>query len=83
MAPSEDVQYQLGMLTARVASLEATNEQLLATLEDMRRDMAAVRNTLAEAKGGVRTLLWVGSIGAALGGMIGFAINTWLRLGGR
>lgn len=81
MAPT-DIQYQLGALTARVSALEATNQQLLETMQAMREEMATVNNTLSEAKGGWRVLMMVGGFGTVIGGMIAFAINTWLKLRG-
>lgn len=84
MAPTNaDIQYQLGALTSRVANLEATNAQLLQTMEDMRDEMKTVNSTLSEAKGGWRVLMMVGGFGTVLGGIIAFGVNTWLSLRGQ
>lgn len=83
MAPTNsDIQYQLGVLTARVTTLEKTQGQLLETMEAMRKEMQTINSTLSEAKGGWRVLMMVGGFGTVLGGMIAFGVNTWLKIRG-
>lgn len=54
---------ELGELSARVVHLENT-------LDEMKADMKAVRETLSEAKGGWKTLMLVAGMSATIGGFI-------------
>jgi hypothetical protein len=64
------LQRDIGRLEGEVQVLARTVDRLSEKLEETNRHVSAINNTLAEAKGGWRMLVWLagasGSIGAAL-----------------
>lgn len=60
----------IGQLQGRVGALEEQNKQLLRIVERMSEDLAEVNETLSNATGGWRTLMAVGTVGAAIGGLV-------------
>ena len=64
------LQRDIGRLEGEVQVLARTVDRLSEKLEETNRHVSAISNTLAEAKGGWRMLVWLagasGSIGAAL-----------------
>lgn len=69
-----------GQLEGEVKALAATLEQQNKTLEQqnaalatLAKQLAGVSTTLAEARGGWRTLLWIGGASASAAGFV-----TWL-----
>jgi hypothetical protein len=60
----------IGRLEGEVQALARTVDRLSDKLDETNRHVSAINNTLAEAKGGWRMLVWLagasGSIGAAL-----------------
>ena len=67
---SAALQRDIGRLEGEVKALARTVDQLSGKLEETNRHVSAINSTLAEAKGGWRTLIWLagvsGSVGAAL-----------------
>jgi hypothetical protein len=65
-----NLQRDIGRLEGEVKGLARTVDQLSEKLEETNRHVSAISSTLAEAKGGWRTLVWFagvsGSAGAAL-----------------
>ena len=57
------VQRDLGRMEAQIATLTAT----VATQSV---ELAKINQTLSEAKGGWRTLLWIGGVSGVVGGVI-------------
>lgn len=70
MASEWDVQLLVGELKGRVQALEEQNRITNVTLRDMADQLRDINETLSSAKGGWRTLLAIGSLGAALGGLV-------------
>ncbi len=64
------LQRDIGRLEGEVKALARTVDQLSEKLEETNRHVSAINSTLAEAKGGWRTLVWLagvsGSVGAGL-----------------
>jgi predicted RNase H-like nuclease (RuvC/YqgF family) len=64
------IERDIGRLEGEVQALARTVDRLSEKLEETNRHVSAINNTLAEAKGGWRMLVWLagasGSIGAAL-----------------
>jgi hypothetical protein len=64
------------------AQIESLNEQVKRMHEDqqlMMAQLADIKQTLSEAKGGWKTLMWVGGFSAALGGII-VKVMTWMQI---
>lgn len=62
------------------AQIESLNREVKHLHEDMGRVMqqlADIQNTLSEAKGGWKTLMWVAGFSAAIGGVI-VKVGTWI-----
>jgi hypothetical protein len=70
------LQRDIGRLEGEVKALARTVDQLSEKLEETNRHVSAISSTLAEAKGGWRTLVWLagvsGSVGAALSYLASF-----------
>ena len=66
----EDLQRNLGKHEAQI---EALDRDIREMREDMRRifeKLEAINETLSEAKGGWKTLMWVAGASAAFGGFV-------------
>lgn len=76
----EDLQRNLGKHEAQI---EALDRDIREMREDMRRifeKLESINETLSEAKGGWKTLMWVAGASAALGGVVVKLISV---VGGR
>lgn len=67
------LQRDIGRLEGEVKALARTVDQLSEKFEETNRHVSAINSTLAEAKGGWQTLVWL----AGVSGSVGAAI-TWL-----
>lgn len=72
-----EMQRDLGKHDAQIDALETRIETLDKDLREMREDMRrifekleTINNTLSEAKGGWKTLMLVGGLSAAVGGIV-------------
>ena len=62
------------------AKIEALDKDLREMRDDMRRifeKLDSINSTLAEAKGGWKTLMWVAGASAALGGVVVKFFSVW------
>jgi hypothetical protein len=66
---------QFGRLQAQVETLIESNRINTATLETMSEAVHAMQLQMAEAKGGWRTLVFLGGAAASLGGAISWALS--------
>jgi hypothetical protein len=66
---------EFGRLQAEVVGLQRDNERLLILLEKLTSKLDGIENQLAQAKGGWRTLMWLGGAAATLGGVIAGALT--------
>jgi hypothetical protein len=71
---------EFGRLQAEVAELRRDQEQIMVLLSKMTADLSAVREQLAEARGGWRLMMGLGGAAATLGGFISWAV-THVRWG--
>lgn len=67
-----EAQVNIGRLEAEVAHLTKTVEELKAGNIKMAATLVDIQRTLSEARGGWRTLMWVGGAAATAGSLI-----TW------
>jgi hypothetical protein len=61
------------------AEVDALKRMLTLQGEQLRQvvdQLHAMNNTLSEARGGWRTLLWIGGASASLGGAVSWALNN-------
>ncbi len=61
----------------RIAALEVEMRQTREDLHEIKEDVRAIRQTLAEARGGWKLILAVGSASAVLGGLAAKLGITW------
>jgi chromosome segregation ATPase len=74
---SDELQRTIGMHDAQIYALNARVDQLDKDLREIREDMRrifekleSINQTLSEAKGGWKTLMWVAGASAACGGIV-------------
>jgi uncharacterized coiled-coil protein SlyX len=74
---SDELQRTIGAHDAQIDALNARVDKLDKDLRDIREDMRrifdkleSINETLSEAKGGWRTLMWVAGASAACGGFL-------------
>lgn len=72
-------QVDIGRLEAEVAHLTRTVEELKTGNAKMSETLEKIQQTLSEAKGGWRTMMWMGGAAASIGGVISWAAThiTW------
>lgn len=71
----DDVHFQLGNLSARIKTLEESNERVEVKID-------AIRETMNQAVGGIRAFKVAGAIAVTLAGMLGAMISkivTWVN----
>lgn len=79
---SEEIQRDLGKHDAQI---EALQDQVNRLHEDMKKVMdqlSSIQQTLSEAKGGWRTLMWISGLSATIGGAV-VKLVTWLQMAPR
>ena len=68
----------LGKHDAQIEALNNRVDVLHQDLQKVMEKLSSIENTLSEAKGGWRTLMFVSGMSAAVGGMIE-KVATWLQ----
>lgn len=76
---SEEIHRDLGKHDAQIESLNLQFNRMHADMQRMLEELQSIQATLAEAKGGWRTLMWVGGLSAAAGGIV-VKVMTWLQI---
>jgi len=66
---------QIARLEERIATIDRDMRLQTERLELMQAQLAQVLNALSEAKGGWRTLMWLGGASAAMGGLISWVLT--------
>ena len=66
---------QIARLEERMQTMTRDMEAQTAQLLAMQEQLKKVLETLAEARGGWRTLVWLGGACAAAGGLVSWALN--------
>jgi hypothetical protein len=75
---SEEIHRDLGKHDAQI---EALKEQVNHLHEDMKlvmEQLSSIQQTLSEAKGGWRALLWISGLSATIGGVV-VKIAMWIQ----
>lgn len=76
---SQEIHRDLGKHDAQIESLTLQFNLMRAEMQNMAEQLATIQTTLSEAKGGWKTLMWVGGLSAAVGGLITKVI-TWMQV---
>lgn len=74
-----EIARDLGKHDAQIDALNDRVDMLHQDLQKVMEKLSSIENTLSEAKGGWRTLMFVAGMSAAVGGMI-VKIATWLQV---
>lgn len=74
-----EIARDLGKHDAQIDALNARVDLLHQDLVKMMEKLSSIENTLSEAKGGWRTLMFVSGMSAAVGGLI-VKVATWMQL---
>ena len=80
MAVDPETIKQLATHDADIRYLRQDTDQIVRSMSVMQEDLRAIKETLAEARGGWRVLLLIGGAGGALGSAITAWINNVLHL---
>ena len=76
---SEEIHRDLGKHDAQIDALKEQVHRLHSDMQLIMGQLNAIHQTLSEAKGGWRTLMWVGGLSAAAGGIV-VKVMTWLQI---
>jgi prefoldin subunit 5 len=76
---SEEIHRDLGKHDAQIEALNAQVNRMYVDMQQMMGQLTTIQQTLSEAKGGWKTLMWVGGLSAALGGIV-VKVMTWLQI---
>ena len=76
---SEEIHRDLGKHDAQIEALKLQVNRMYDDMQQMMGQLTTIQQTLSEAKGGWKTLMWVGGLSAVLGGVVAKVI-TWLQI---
>lgn len=76
---SEEIHRDLGKHDAQIEALNSQVNRMYVDMQQMMGQLTTIQQTLSEAKGGWKTLMWVGGLSAALGGIV-VKVMTWLQI---
>ena len=76
---SEEIHRDLGKHDAQIEALNAQVNRMYGDMQLMMTQLTTIQQTLSEAKGGWKTLMWVGGLSAALGGIV-VKVMTWMQI---
>lgn len=71
------LQRDIGRLEGEVKALARTVDQLSEKLEETNRHVSAIGSTLAEAKGGWRTLVWLAGVSSSVGAALSYLVSLF------
>lgn len=76
---SEEIHRDLGKHDAQIEALNLQVNRMYDDMQQMMGQLTTIQQTLSEAKGGWKTLMWVGGLSAALGGVV-VKVMTWMQI---
>lgn len=76
---SEEIHRDLGKHDAQIEALNSQVNRMYCDMQQMMDQLTTIQQTLSEAKGGWKTLMWVGGLSAALGGIV-VKVMTWMQI---
>ena len=71
-----DARLELAEMRVKIANLQAGQTDLLTQVRSMNGTLQTINTTLSEAKGGWKTLLWLGGASGALGAALAHLAHT-------
>lgn len=74
-----EVHRDLGKHEAHIESLQDQVKHLHSDMEKVMHQLSEIQQTLSEAKGGWKTLMWVAGFSAAVGGVF-VKVVSWLNV---
>jgi prefoldin subunit 5 len=77
MSAENDIHHNIGRHDAQIEALQEQIRLLHSDMQQLNAAITQIQQTLSEAKGGWRTLMWVGGAGAAVG-VTASKFITWL-----
>jgi prefoldin subunit 5 len=72
------IERELAVHETEIKHLQADMDKLVQDMEDIKKTLNNINNTLAEAKGGWRVLMMLGGAGGVLGSAVTYLIHTWI-----
>lgn len=76
---SEEIHRDLGKHDAQIEALNLQVNRMYSDMQQMMGQLTTIQKTLSEARGGWKTLMWVGGLSAALGGIV-VKVMTWMQI---
>lgn len=76
---SEEIHRDLGKHDAQIEALNLQVNRMYNDMQQMMGQLTTIQKTLSEARGGWKTLMWVGGLSAALGGIV-VKVMTWMQI---
>jgi hypothetical protein len=76
---SEEIHRDLGKHDAQIEALKLQVNRMYEDMQQIMSQLTVIQQTLSEAKGGWKTLMWVGGLSAAVGAVLVKAL-TWLQI---
>lgn len=76
---SQEIHRDLGKHDAQIDALNVQFNRMHHDMQNMLEQLQQIQSTLAEAKGGWKTLMMVGGVSAALGGIV-VKVMSWLQI---
>jgi hypothetical protein len=75
---SEEIHRDLGKHDAQIEALKEQVNHLHEDMKQVMEQLSSIQQTLSEAKGGWRTLLWISGLSATIGGAV-VKIAMWFQ----
>ena len=72
------IERELAVHETEIKHLQADMDKLVEDMEDIKKTLNSINNTLAEARGGWRFLMMFGGAAGTVGGFITWAIDKWI-----
>lgn len=72
------IERELAVHETEIKHLQADMDKLVEDMEDIKKTLNAINNTLAEAKGGWKVLMMLGGAGGVLGSAVTYVIQEWI-----
>lgn len=75
---SEEIHRDLGKHDAQIEALKEQVNHLHEDMKQVMEQLSGIQQTLSEAKGGWRTLLWISGLSATIGGVV-VKVAMWFQ----
>jgi prefoldin subunit 5 len=72
------IERELAVHETEIKHLQADMDKLVQDMEDIKKTLASINHTLAEARGGWRFLMMFGGAAGTVGGFITWIFDKWV-----